>query len=373
MAVGFLPALGGGIRELAATGQAPRLVDGYLRPYAAAFGRVLYFSYLEESLSEFTDDRELLGAVDVLTPSRPMSRARRAFAMPWTHAASFRACGVLRVFQVTGVIPAILASARFGVPYVTTYGFWYGRLSRPGPRRLVKAAVERVGIRRAAAVIATTEELRARAATLSPRVELIPNGVDTRLFTPAAPASRADTTRRVLYVGRLSPEKNLLAVVRAAALLSARLPVRLVLVGGGPLEANLRREAAAMGVSVEFHGVVDQRRLPALYASADAFVLASFTEGHPKVLLEAMSSGLPCVASDCAGNRSLVTDGVTGLLFEAHRPEELAGCLERVLTDATLAAALGRAARKTVAEHYDLPACVEREIALLRSLGVKGE
>jgi len=371
MTVGLLPALGGGIRELASTGQAPRLVDGYLRPYARAFGRVLYFSYLPESLAEFTDDRALLGAVEMLTPERPTSRARRAVAMPWAHAASFRACAVLRVFQVTGVIPAILVNVRFGVPYVTTYGFWYGSLSRPGPKRLVKAVVERVGLRRAAAVIATTDELRTRAAALSRRVELIPNGVDTSLFAPGTPGTASDGVRRILYVGRLAPEKNLATLVTAVARL-ARQRVRLVIVGGGLLEAPLRRQAHAEGVSVDFRGVVDQRRLPALYASADAFVLASFTEGHPKVLLEAMSSGLPCVASDCAGNRSLVSDGVSGLLFDPRRPDELTAALDRVLTDPALAAALGRAARKAVTDRYDLAACVEREIALLRSLGAPG-
>ena len=371
MTVGLLPSLGGGIRGLASTGQAPRLVDGYLRPYVRAFGRVLYFSYLCESLEEFTEDRALLEGVEMLTPGRPVSRARRAVTMPWAHAASFRTCAVLRVFQVTGVIPAVLANARFGVPYVTTYGFWYGGLSRSGPKRLLKAVVERVGLARAAAVIATTEELRARAAAHARRVELIPNGVDTHRFAPGASTTASDGERRILYVGRLSPEKNLATLVTAVARLPKPRP-RLVIVGAGPLEGALRRQAEAEGVSADFRGVVDQRRLPELYASADAFVLASFTEGHPKALLEAMSSGVACVASDCAGNRSLVADGVTGLLFDPRRPDELRACLHRVLTDPTLAAALGRAARKTVIERYDLAACVEREIALLRELGARG-
>lgn len=370
--VGLLPALGGGLRELAASGQASRLVDGYMRPYAAAFGRVTYFSYLPESLAEFTDDAELRARVEVLAPPRATSRARRALGMPWTHAAAFRACAVLRVFQVTGVIPAVIARARFGVPYVTTYGFWYARLARPGPTRLLKRAVERVGLRHAAAVIATTDELRAHAATLAPRVELIPNGVDTRRFAPAAPARAAGGPRRVLYVGRLSPEKNLSALVRAAALLAGRVPLRLVFVGAGPLAEPLRRQARDEGVSLELAGVVDQPRLPPFYVSADAFVLASFTEGHPKVLLEAMSSGLACVASDCVGNRSLITNGVTGLLFDARRPAELAAGLERVLTDPALAAALGGAARAAVVERYDLAACVAREIALVRSVARTG-
>jgi glycosyltransferase involved in cell wall biosynthesis len=371
MTLGLLPSLGGGIGELASMGQAPRLVDGYLQPYVRAFGRVLYFSYLPESLEEFTDDRALLSAVQMLAPARRIGRARRAVTMPWAHAASFRTCAVLRVFQVTGVIPAVLANARFGVPYVTTYGFWYGGLSRSGPKRLLKAVVERVGLARAAAVIATTEELRARAAAHARRVELIPNGVDTHRFAPAVSTAAPGGERRILYVGRLSPEKNLATLITAVARLSRPRP-RLVIVGAGPLEGSLRRQAEAEGVSADFRGVVDQRRLPELYASAAAFVLASFTEGHPKVLLEAMSSGVACVASDCAGNRSLVTDGVTGLLFDPRRADALTVCLDRVLTDPTLAAALGRAARKTVIERYDLAACVEREIALLRELGARG-
>lgn len=373
MRVGLLPALGGGLGELAAGGQVARLIDGYLRPYVAAFGELTYFSYLRETLAEFTDDPELLARVEMLAPAHPMSRGWRAVTMPWSHGAAFGACAVLRVFQVTGTIPAMVARARFGVPYVTTYGFWYGRLSRPGPKRLLKRVVERAGLRRAAAVIATTEELRADAARVAPHVELIPNGVDTRRFAPARAAPPvAGAPRRVLYVGRLAPEKNLEALVRAAALLAGRVPIRLVFVGAGPLAEPLRRQAREAGVSLELAGVVDQTRLPAVYASADAFALASFTEGHPKVLLEAMSSALPCVASDCAGNRSLVVDGRTGLLFDPARPDALAACLARVLTDATLAATLGRAARQAIVERYDLAACVAREITLLRSLARPG-
>ncbi len=336
MPVGLLPALGGGIRALAATGQASRLLNGYFTPYRRAFGDLIYFTYLPESLPEFASDPDLLAHVKVLAPPRPVWRGLRAATMPWTHAAEFRSCSVLRVFQITGVVPALLANAWLGVPYVTTYGFWYAQLSARGPKRILKAALERLALRRAAAVIATTEELRQRAAAIARRVELIPNGVDTAAFVPAEPRRTDGPVRRVLYVGRLSPEKNLSALVRAAGLLGGRLPLRLVLVG----------------------------------RSADAFVLASFTEGHPKALLEAMSTGLPVVASDCVGNRSLVADGRTGLLFDPHRPEALAAALQLVLTDGALADALGRAARDLVAAEYDLAVLVDREIALLKSVQV---
>ena len=362
MAVGLLPALGSGIRALAETGQQLRLLDGYMRPYADAFGEVFYFSYLPESLDEFTRERVLLDRVRVFAPERPVSRARRAVTMVGAHATEFRRCRVLRVFQITGVIPAIRAKRRFDIPYVTTYGFWYGQLSQPGPKRVLKAVVERLGLRHAAAVIATTEELRARAARLAPRVEIIPNGVDLRLFQPLNIARVRG--RRILYVGRFSPEKNLRTVVEATA--SAGATLRLV--GSGPLRADLDTHARAQGAPVEFLGVVEQAKLPAVYAASDVFVLASFTEGHPKVLLEAMACGLPCVASDCAGNRSLISDGETGLLFDPHRPEELAACLRRIFDDPALAARLGKAAREMIVARYDLSALVAREIALVRAI-----
>jgi phosphatidylinositol alpha-mannosyltransferase len=282
------------------------------------------------------------------------------------HTAELAACAALRVFQLTGAIPALIARARFGVPYVVTYGFWYARLSRSGPKRWLKAALERIALARAAAVIATTPELAARARRFASRVELIPNGVDTTAFAPASDRALDGRPPRIVYVGRLSPEKNLPTLVDAASRL--RRPVRLVLVGGGPEEARLRAQARACRVDVDFRGVVDQGALPAVYREADAFVLASFTEGHPKALLEAMSSGLACVASSCDGNRSLIDEGVTGLLFDAHRPEELADRLGRVLCDADLAARLGTAARARVVERYDLAAAVTREIELVRQV-----
>lgn len=85
-------------------------------------------------------------------------------------------------------------------------------------------------------------------------------------------------------------------------------------------------------------------------------------EGHPKVLLEAMAAGLPCVAWEGPGNRALVRDEETGLLFDARDPATLAARLARVLTDEPLAAALGRRGDDLVARDYDLARLVRTEI-----------
>lgn len=368
--LGLLPALGGSIASLRASGQDSRLIDGYVRPYARAFGRVTYFSYAPERLADYTDDAALGSAVDVRAPGRPVPRLVRALALPAVERAALRRCAVLRSFQITGVIPALVARALWGVPFVTSYGFWYARLSRPGPSRVAKRVLERVGLRRAAGVIVPTVELRdhvARVAGPTANIHLIPNGVDTERFAPRA-RSAAPGPCRVLYVGRLEAEKNLGALIEAAALVGRRRPLRLALIGAGTLEPALRAQAAGRGVDADFAGVVDHRRLPERLAEADAFVLPSFTEGHPKALIEAMAAGRACIASDCPGNRALVDDGDTGLLFDPHRPEALAACLDRVLGDPALAAGLGRRARARAVREYDLGALVQREIALLQSV-----
>ena len=366
MELGLLPALGSGIGELRQTGQASRLIEGYLRPYARAFERLWYFSYLPEALGEFTDDGDLCESVRVLAPRARGARLLRALAMPLRHRGEFSRCAVHRVFQVTGVIPALIARACWGTPFVTTYGFWHVRLSRPGATRLAQRILQHVGLRLAAAVIVTTEELRAHVATMAPadRIHLIPNGVDLTRFAPAE--RRGRRRGRVLYIGRLSEEKNLSTLVQAVAALRGRLDGELVMIGAGPLRGALEAEARAAGVRVEFPGVVDHRLVPEWLRGADAFVLPSFTEGHPKVLIEAMAAGVPCVASDCAGNRALVRDGDTGLLFDPRDPARLAALLERVLTDETLATALGRRGRDVVAREYDLARLVEAEIDLLK-------
>jgi len=371
MELGLLPALGSGIGELERTGQASRLIEGYLEPYARAFFRVWYFSYLPEALTDYTGNQGLSETARVVGPRAPRQRLVRAIEMAVRHHAEFRRCAVLRSFQLTGIIPALMARARWGTPFVTTYGFWYARLARTSTSRLMMRALEHVGLRRAAAVIVTTEDLRRHVVGMAPadRVHLIPNGVDLRRFTPVERRARRG---RVVYIGRLSDEKNLSALVEAAALLRARVPSRLVMIGAGPLRDTLAAKAHAAGIPAEFPGVVDHRLIPDWLRDADAFVLPSFTEGHPKALIEAMAAGVPAVVSDCAGNRAIVKSADAGLLFDPQRPADLAAQLERVLTDEALASELSRRGREVVARDYDLDRLVQTEIDLLKRVARTG-
>ena len=139
-------------------------------------------------------------------------------------------------------------------------------------------------------------------------VENITKGVDSVLFSPDGPNVRASigvgTAPVALCVSRLVPIKNVALFVDAMAVVhKARPDARAVIVGDGPLEATLRQKAAALGLSdvIHFAGYVDQHDLPQWYRAADVFVLSSDFDNSPNVVLEAMASGLPVVATDVGG------------------------------------------------------------------------
>jgi phosphatidylinositol alpha-mannosyltransferase len=180
-------------------------------------------------------------------------------------------------------------------------------------------------------------------------IEIVPNGVDVERFAePGPPAPGLPEGRIVLWVHRLDPQKGFPVVVRAFARVAAELDdVQLVVVGDG-------RDRDAVGMLSEedrrrvvMVGAVPHDDLPPYHAAADAFVApATGQESFGIVLVEAMAAGLPVVATDIAGYREVVRDGVEGLLVPPNDVDALAASLRRVLGDADLASALGRAGRE---------------------------
>jgi glycosyltransferase involved in cell wall biosynthesis len=176
----------------------------------------------------------------------------------------------------------------------------------------------------------------------------VAKGVDTGRFTPAGPEHRERlglTGRRaVLCVSRLVPIKNVGLLLDAFATAAAgRDDVALVVVGEGPQRGALAARARALGIdrAVTFAGFVAHEELPAWYRSADVFALPSDFDNSPNVLLEAMASGLPVVATDVGGVSAYVQPGRNGALVARGAGQELATALRRYLDDPSRARAVG--------------------------------
>ncbi len=374
--IGILPALGSGLTDLKRTGQHERLLDYDLRHYCEAYDRVYYFSYFREALADFTRDPLLLDKVVVLPRCGRWPARAYAFLLPTLYRRQIRECEALRVEQFSGVIPALVARRRYGVPFVVTYGYHYGEVARIAGSRLkprLYGWLERVTFPRAAGVIVTSREMESRlsAHPARPRLAYFPNGVDTERFAPAPAPRPSSGPPTVLYVGRLEQEKNVGRLIEALALLGQPRP-RLCLVGDGRLRDDLERRARTAEIDTDFAGVIPHSQMPSHFRSADCFVLPSLTEGHPKVLIEAMACGLPCAASARGGIPSILENGVTGLLFEPDRPGDIAETVGRLLSDRDLARGLGERARASALALYDAHALLKAEVAFVQSVAGAG-
>jgi glycosyltransferase involved in cell wall biosynthesis len=183
----------------------------------------------------------------------------------------------------------------------------------------------------------------------------IHNGIDPldRSAYPRPPELTAPGFH-VGIVGRVTPVKGIPTAISALANSDAPPAAQLHVVGTGPEEARLRRQAAAAGVAgrVHFHGF--RQDIFAWLAHLDALLMPSLHEGLPYTLLEAMSLSRPIVASRVGGLAEVIEDGRTGILVEVGSPEQVSAALRRLADDAELRGRLGAAARQAQAQRLTL-------------------
>jgi glycosyltransferase involved in cell wall biosynthesis len=164
----------------------------------------------------------------------------------------------------------------------------------------------------------------------------------------------------VLTAGRLSPDKGFNVLIDAIPAVLARVPeTRWIICGDGPQRAELEQQVSTAGLSgvVAFAGFRDD--LDHWMPNTDLFVLPSFTEGLPNVLLEAHAAGVPVVATAVGGTPELIVHNETGLLVHAGDSDALADSMAHLLSDDARREAMGNAARNRVREHFtfDVQAC----------------
>jgi glycosyltransferase involved in cell wall biosynthesis len=207
------------------------------------------------------------------------------------------------------------------------------------------------------------------------RVEVVSLGIDLDRFhrhlaDPARVAEyRAGAAPVVGAIGRLVPQKAMHVLIDATpALLAAHPELRVLIVGDGPLRAELEARAGRLGVAgaVRFAGY--QEDVVSAYAAMDVFVLPSRDEGFGLVFLEAMAVGVPVVGTRVVGSEDAVEDGVTGLLVPYADPSALAAAVGGILSSPDLARRLRDTASERVRRVYSREQCAARVEELYREL-----
>ena len=362
---------------------APGLVA---RPPSPGTPTVLPFSYfLPRAWSTF-------GYGGGLTGDQRLSRTSLALAPLYALGAALRVRRQRRdatIVHAHFLVPngAIAAAASGSVPLVISL---HGSDIYLAEKNGVLRRAAQFAIRRAAHIVPCSDDLATRVIALGAdpaRVTVIPYGADPAIFSrPVDAAARARVREQagagarpmILFVGNLLPKKGITHLLDAAKrVLAVRPDAFFAIVGGGPLRDELLAQAASLSLApddVRFVGEVPWAEIPSWYAAADVFTAPSVidpagnVDGLPNVILEALATGLPVVASRVAGIAMVVKPGETGVLVPPGDAGALAAALLETLGDRERAKALGQGGRRLLESEMTWERIAERYEELFAKL-----
>ncbi len=223
--------------------------------------------------------------------------------------------------------------------------------------------LERRLFEKAKAIIVTTEVSKKivmnRYGVDNGKVFVVPNYVEIEIFKPGEWDRREPN--RIIFIGRLEKQKNLVALFEAVR----GLDVEIYVVGGGSLRKKLETMARDYRLKARFFGFVPHRKLPELLNSSSIYILPSLYEGHPKTLLEAMASGIAVIGTDVAGIRELIKHGENGIL-SGTSPSQIRKSIKTLLYDEDLRRSIGEKAREFVSRNFSLRKIYEKELDVYR-------
>jgi glycosyltransferase involved in cell wall biosynthesis len=344
---------------------------GLYRALIAEGVRVTFVTYGTRSDLEYSDR---LGQI-ALCPAYAGRRRPRtklggllgSLLLPFRLGALVRDASILKTNQLWGAWVALLCGALYRRPVIVRCGVerYQNELREPHPRaylfalRLISAACYRA----ATSVVVTTpsiaEFITARLHVDRAKIHVLPNYVDVSTFCPLDLPENG----RILFVGRLSPVKNLSTLIEAVACTGYGLDI----IGEGRARVEIERQVAALNADVRLLGRVRGDRLPELINRYSVFVLPSWYEGHPKALIEAMACGAAVIGTNVPGIRTVIEHQRTGLLAEPNA-KSLSEAITSLMGDRALRRTLGAAARTFAVQHFALRTLAARELALYRAL-----
>lgn len=363
MNLGILLSIGESLEKQVESGQFERFDKFYLRKYATNFDQVFILSYGKDT--NFLKKKNFI----LVSQKSNLHRYLYTLLMPFFERKNFQMVSVFRVMQATGSIPAILAKIFYRIPYVTTYGYKYHQFAKIEGKTVTAfflKILEFLTLKFADGVIVTTKELKSYVGKFvsKEKIFLIPNGVDTQLFKPVN-KKFAKNNIKFISVGRLEVQKNYAALVKAISISKYRSYVTLILVGKGSLKNDLKNLAKELSVELKIIDPIPHYLMPKFFQEADIFILSSLIEGHPKVLLEALSCGLPAIASKVSGNVEVIKDSQTGL-FCTTNSGDIAEKFDLLIEDDSLRKKISESGREYILKHHDLNKLLEKEIKIIK-------
>lgn len=361
--LGILLNLGDSFTIYKKSGRDIHWLNNYLKYYPQEFNQPLVFSYNNEP-NPFPELIKLL-------PNRTgLPRFIYTFLIPFIYAQELKSCQVLRIKQIPGVWPGIIAKILWRTPLVCTYGYDYTYFAKKEGHRLILPLIkltEFFGLKFSDKIIVTNSAMKQKISRLVPlnKIVLLPNGVNTQLFKPKArPLTK---NLNLVSIGRLVYQKNFINLITAVAKLKSHKPIKLSILGRGPLKPKLIQKAHELQLDLTIIDALSYEKIPQFLNAADIFILASHHEGSPKALLEAMACGKACVVADKPYSRFIITNNQDGLLVD-NSVSTLAQGIQSLIDQPEKVKSLGLQARQTILNRFNNQTIIKQEISLLKSV-----
>ncbi|TFB10610.1 glycosyltransferase family 1 protein [Candidatus Marinimicrobia bacterium MT.SAG.3] len=275
----------------------------------------------------------------------------------------FKSIDVIKTNQFPGALFGVILKFFFGKKLILRMGYYYGHIVGVTWR---KQFIEKLCFSYADKIILTNklaiDYISARYNLLENKMVYIPNGIDIELFSPTESKRKYD----ILYVGRISEIKNLALLLKAISINQDK-GVKVLFIGSGELEEDLKNYANNNNINLSVIARVDNNELPYYYNSSKIFVLPSKLEGNPKVLLEAMSCGAAVLGTNISAISEVISHLKTGYICKPNE-QSMNKAITIMLNDDNLRKSLGTAARERIKSNFSLDSIVDKELEVYKSI-----
>lgn len=330
-----------------------------------------FFTYGDRSELEFAHllpEIEIIPAYPHGRPTNKVVRFLESFLLPFRFQKKMQSFDIFKTNQMWGAWVPIIAKKLTGAKllircgydaylfslYQKRNGFWKKALWLLS--KIAYANCDFIAVSSQEAYESALRNFNAPAT----KVALLPNFVDTDKFSPS---TTNPGNKRILFVGRLHPQKNIFSLISAVAKAKSALDI----VGDGILRSDLICHARRLNADVRFFSSVSHELIAELLKKYEVVAAPSFYEGNPKFILEAMSSGKALIASRVDGISEIVIDGVNGLLTGTS-DDEIAKSIEVLNASPNLRRELGRNARQAILKSNGISFIAKKEEEIYRRL-----
>ena len=351
------------------TWQSAGILEREIKPYstlASAFKKIYFITY--GGKEELLFAGALSSNIEILPKKEWCPAAIYQFFIPLIYYAELSSSHIYKTNQMGAVIPAIISQWLYKKKLIVRCGYEWLEFSKkekkPFWKRIVVFIIEKIAYRFSHKIILTSgkdKQFVEKNFNIVPsKIEIIPNYIDAELFRPKSAVKHPS---RVIFIGRLHAQKNLLNLTEAIS----KTAYELVIIGSGGLKKEIAFLAKKTGANVIFKANIPNGKLPEELNASGAFILPSLYEGCPKALLEAMSCGLPCIGTNVDGIKEIINHRENGYLCDTDA-DSIKKAITDVLQNKELQDKIGKNARQTILEHFYFKGVIEKELSIYRAI-----